>query len=192
MMAWLARGSLALAVLLGGCGDDDGGESATTGAAQGGVGGDASAGAGGVAASGGGPAGGAGGAAGGTGGTGGMVTVLPCSAAACDVTLSGTGFAVHDGKTLYWGLVEQGQAGLVYETSEVIAGGAFSSTGVAVVEKGKSYFLNYFVDKNGNQACDITPEDDVWRISLSNVQGSIELDVSFASGMSNLGCGGFP
>jgi hypothetical protein len=177
---------LGLAMALPGCGDDDGGTTTTSSGGTGGSGGD-----GGDGATGG--SGGTGvGGEGGAGGSGGSVTQLPCDGATCDLTLSGTGFGVHDGKTLYWGIVPQGAMGLDYDASVSIEGGAFSSTGTGVLAKGSSYFVHYFVDKNENQTCEATPEDDVWRIPLSNVQTHIELDVLFASAMSNLGCGGFP
>lgn len=182
-------GALGAVVALPACGDDEGDAAASTTASSGGSG--QAGGAGGDGALGGSAGAGLGGE-GGAGGSGGGVTQLPCDGATCDLTLSGTGFGLHDGKTLYWGIVPQGGMGLDYDASVVIAGGAFSSTGVGALTKGSSYFVHYFVDKNENQTCEATPEDDVWRVSLPNVQSHIELDVLFASAMSNLGCGGFP
>jgi len=53
-------------------------------------------------------------------------------------------------------------------------------------------FLNYFVDLNENQACEITPDDAVWRLDIGAAQGHLDVALSYHEGFANLGCSGFP
>jgi hypothetical protein len=188
-----------------GCSDDEGSEGgSTTGAgAAGAAGGDGGAatgggGQGGIVSSGGGGSsagGGGAGAAGGQGGAGGSfggIFQTLCDADACTLTVEGAGFGASDGLTVYVGIVEQGSVGLVWDDSTVIQAGAFELVGAGVLTKGKLYNLHYFVDKNANAACEATPDDDVWRVSLPAITGDLLAQLPYDTNFSNFGCGGFP
>lgn len=126
-------------------------------------------------------------------GTGGSITMMPCNGATCDLTFDGTGFGDVDGETLHWGIQVQGdQSGtLVYKTSVTIAGGAFSSTAMGVLEKGTNYNLNYFVDVDGDGIC-VSNEQPVWRVQLPSVQSHLHVSVTYdLANATNLGCSGF-
>ncbi len=129
----------------------------------------------------------------GTGGDGGSsIDTTPCDSSTCDLTVTGTGFGELDGKTVYVGLQRQGQAGLEFQDSAVIAAGGFTVSGQGVLQKNLPYFLNYFVDLNENQACEITPDDAVWRLDIGAAQGHLDVALSYHEGFANLGCSGFP
>ena len=188
--------ALVLAASAAGCGDDEGGEAATTTAGTGG----SPTGAGG-AGTGGTGAGGATGSGGDTaaGGAGGSATTstgtsmgTPCAGNTCDLTFIGNGFTMHDGQTVHAGIVPQGGSGLDWEASAEVVAGAFMLEGPGALQKGQSYQLNYYVDVNGNGECDPTPDDHVWRLSVPVVQESLTITVGHTTDFSNLGCGGFP
>jgi len=189
---WVMLGVLGTALVCAACSDDDETQAnptttaTTTTSASGGAGGSATGGAGGAAS-------GGGGATGGMSGSGGGITTSPCNGNTCDLTVVGINFDAFNGKAFFYGLQQQGQSGLTYETSFDISGGGFSSTGTGVLQKGVSYNLGYFVDINGNMACDLTPADAVWRIQLPNVQTNLTVTVGGDdANTSNLGCSGFP
>jgi hypothetical protein len=189
---WVMMGALGAALVCAACSDDETQANPTTAttttstSASGGTGGSATGGAGGAAS-------GGGGAAGGMSGTGGGITTSPCNGNTCDLTMVGTNFDAFNGMAFFYGLQQQGQMGLVYETSFDISGGGFSSAGTGVLQKGVSYNLGYFVDINGNMACDLTPTDAVWRVQVANVQSNLTVTVGGNdTNTSNLGCSGFP
>ena len=191
-----AAGALGYAAPAGGGGDDDGGGAtgaATTSTASTGSGGGStgsmSTGAGGATTGAGGGSTGSTSTATGTTGSG-MGT--PCTGSVCDLHFAGTGFAEHDGQTLHAGLVEQGVMGLAWEGSAVVQNGSFTIDGPGALKKGVGYLLNYYADVNGNQACEPTPTDHVWRTSLSPVSDHVFLVATHDAPMSNLGCSGFP
>ncbi|HZF49378.1 MAG TPA: hypothetical protein VE093_12055 [Polyangiaceae bacterium] len=181
-----------LAVLLaliasasGGCGDAEtgAGGATTTASASGGMG------SGGGATTG---TGGAGGGGGGSGGSTGTFMGAPCAGDKCDVTLNGLDFTPDNGLMVHAGIVPQGSnKGFIWEDAATVANGTFTVQGVAVLTKGVGYFLNFYVDKNQNGACDSTPTDNVYRISISPVQGHVVADVTRDKNLSNIGCGGF-
>jgi len=190
---------LALVLLAcdGGGGGGSAGGGAGGGAGSGGSGGSAggAGGAPGGAGGAGGTAGGAGGGSGGsaTGGGGSGGSLPPCNGNTCDLVFSGTGYGMYDGKTFYFGVIQQGQMGLVAQGSLVIANGTVSGSLPGALTKGLAYNLHYFVDLNDDGACDANPTDVVWRVTGSTIQDHWVLDLSFGmSGLSNLGCGGFP
>ena len=75
----------------------------------------------------------------------------------------------------------------------MIQGGAFSSSSPGVLDKGATYFVNYFIDINGNTECDSTPTDAVFRISLPPINANVHLDVTDdETYLGNLGCSGHP
>jgi len=195
----LAALLLTLASAGGGCGGDETGSgTAATGtaSASGGTGGGAGsggAGSGGATTGGGGGAGGAGGAGGGgSGGSSGTFMGSPCAGDKCDITLNGLDFTPANGLMLHAGVVPQGSSkGFIWEDVTTIENGTFSVQGTAVLSKGVGYFLNYYVDKNMNGMCDLTPTDDVYRISIPPVQGHVVADVTREKNLSNIGCGGF-
>jgi len=194
-----------LAVLLaliasasGGCGDAEtgAGGATTTASASGGMGsgGGATTGTGGAGGSGGATtgSGGAGGGGGGSGGSTGTFMGAPCAGDKCDVTLNGLDFTPDNGLMVHAGIVPQGSnKGFIWEDAATVANGTFTVQGVAVLTKGVGYFLNFYVDKNQNGACDSTPTDNVYRISISPVQGHVVADVTRDKNLSNIGCGGF-
>lgn len=179
----------ACALLGGGCGDDETtalagpplSGPASSGSAAGGAGGvGTTASAGGMGMGGG----------GGSGGSGGSITMTTCNGNTCDIVFSGTGFGMHDGKVLEWGLQQQGQMGLLYNDSMTIAGGAFSFSAMGVTTKGTSYFVNYYVDIDADGLCTVN-QDAIWRIALPNVQTHLAIDVVYdETNMANLGCSG--
>jgi hypothetical protein len=183
----------------GGCGGDEtaSGTAATgtaatgTATASGGTGGGAGnggAGSGGATTGGGGGAGGAGG----SGGSSGTFMGSPCAGDKCDITLNGLDFTPANGLMLHAGVVPQGSnKGFIWEDVTTVENGTFSVQGTAVLSKGIGYFLNYYVDKNTNGMCDLTPTDDVYRISIPPVQGHVVADVTREKNLSNIGCGGF-
>lgn len=193
---WLFGGLAALllaAAASAGCGDDDGGggQGATTSGGTGGAG----TGTGGGATTG---TGGAGTTGSGGGGTGGGTTTstgssmgTPCSGNTCDLTVIGQGFTPHDGMMVYAGIVPQGGQDFDWSASAEVTGGAFTLQGPGALQKGAQYFLNYYVDVNGNGACDITPTDHVWRMSLPAVQENLTITLVHSEDFSNIGCGGF-
>lgn len=170
-------------------GDDEGGATATTAASGSGTGGAPTTGAGGEG--GGGVTTGPGTTTSAATGAGGSAPT-PCAGDVCDLYLSGMGFQAHDGKTVYVGLLKQGAMGLEHQASTAVQGGAFDVTATAVLQKGVSYIVSYFVDVNENQACDTSNVDDVWRLSVNAVQAHVVLEVTPAAAESNLGCSGFP
>jgi hypothetical protein len=118
------------------------------------------------------------------------VTTSPCSSTTtCTLTLSGSGFDAHDGKTLHWGLLEGGS--LAFESSGMIAAGAFSFS-EAVLNNGSTYYLQFYVDANENMSCDAPPADPVWRVDLSTIHQDFTVEVVFnESSFEELGCTGF-
>jgi len=175
-----------------GCSGDEGGQSTSTGSGVGGAGGAAVSG-----------AGGAGGAPGmgGAPGTGGSTSTTtstgtsmgsPCTGTTCDITVVGAGFNVDEGKTIYAGIVPQGGKGQDWSASDMITAGAFTMQGMGALKKGQAYNLNYYVDLNGNNACDPTPTDEVWRLSIPPVQEHLTITLPYNTSFSNIGCGGFP
>ncbi len=184
----------------GGCGDAEtgAGGATTTASASGGMGGGggATTGTGGAGGSGGATTGtGGGGGVGGSGGSGGSTGTFmgaPCAGDKCDITLNGLDFTPDNGLMVHAGIVPQGSnKGFIWEDAATVANGTFTVQGVAVLTKGVGYFLNFYVDKNQNGACDSTPTDNVYRISISPVQGHVVADVTRDQNLSNIGCGGF-
>ncbi|NUP08356.1 MAG: hypothetical protein HOW73_20085 [Polyangiaceae bacterium] len=194
--------------LVAACGDDDGsgGTGGTPSSGGGANGGAAPQGGGGAAdggeASAGGaePTGGAGGATGGSGegGSGGnaagtTISTSACAGDVCDFTIEGFDLAEHDGKTVYFGILRQGQMGFVAEGSGVVENGTFSGALPGSLEKGALYFVNYYLDLSSDGECEPTPTDSVWRISLPVINAHYHLSMTDdATYLSNLGCGGFP
>jgi hypothetical protein len=113
-----------------------------------------------------------------------------CSSATnCTLTFSGSAFDGYDGKTLQWGLLEAGS--LAFQTSGTIEAGAFSFN-EAVLGKGRTFFLQYWIDDNDNMTCDSPPTDPVWRIDLSTIYQDLSVEVVFSQQSFNeLGCMGF-
>jgi hypothetical protein len=192
----LAALLLTLASAGGGCGGDETGSgTAATGtaSASGGTGGGAGsggAGSGGATTGGGGGGGGAGG--GGSGGSSGTFMGSPCEGDKCDITLNGLDFTPDNGLMLHAGVVPQGSSkGFIWEDATPIENGTFTVKGTAVLSKGIGYFLNYYVDKNRNGTCELTPTDGVYRVSIPPVQGHVVADVTREKNISNIGCGGF-
>jgi hypothetical protein len=110
----------------------------------------------------------------------------------CDITFNGSGFNADNGLVLHAGLVVQGSTkGFIWQSSAAIMNGSFSLQGMDVLQKGVSYFLNYYVDINKNGTCEATPTDDVFRLSMPNVQDNVIVTVTPNMTLSNLGCGGF-
>jgi hypothetical protein len=193
-LAALVFAALAAAASAG-CGDDDGGggqgaaTSGGTGGAGGGTGGGGTTGTGGAGTtgSGGDPTGTGGGTTASTGTSMGS----PCSGSTCDLTVIGQGFSAHDGMMVYAGIVPQGGQDFDWMGSAEVAGGAFTLQGPGALQKGALYNLNYYVDVNGNGACDATPTDHVWRTSLPPAQENLTITLVHSENFSNLGCGGF-
>jgi hypothetical protein len=116
----------------------------------------------------------------------------PCEGDKCDITLNGLDFTPDNGLMLHAGVVPQGSSkGFIWEDATPIENGTFTVKGTAVLSKGIGYFLNYYVDKNMNGTCELTPTDGVYRVSIPPVQGHVVADVTREKNISNIGCGGF-
>jgi hypothetical protein len=100
---------------------------------------------------------------------------------------------MHNGQVLHANVSQQGVAkgAAVWQDQTTIAGGSFTLTATGILKKGTQYFLNYYVDVNGNGACDVTPTDDVWRLPIPPVSDSLVITVTYNTNFANLGCSGF-
>jgi hypothetical protein len=114
-----------------------------------------------------------------------------CAAAMCDFTFNAIGWDAQDGKTLHVGVQRQGQIGNVTKGSATITNGAATITDTAVMQKSLGHNINYFVDVDGNNQCDIGGADLIWRLSLTPT-GHVTVDAGYTTDFSNLGCSGLP
>ena len=162
---WTAVGMLGIVGMVAGCGDDE--SSSTTGnttmtTSTGGSGGTGMGGSGGTGM------GGSGGT--GMGGSGGMMGQN------FGFTLSGTTYNPHVGSMLYVSAVAAGESAVTQiGTTTVASNGTFTVTGQLLGDK--AYTVGWYVDINGNEACDPAPNDHVWTEDIPTVTAAVTLTV---------------
>jgi len=116
----------------------------------------------------------------------------PCAGSVCDITFNAMGFTMDNGKMLHAGVIQQGgKPGLDWQDAAAVAGGAVTLMGTGVLKKGTAYNLNYYIDLNMDGKCEITPTDEVYRVSIPIVQDNVIVTVTPNMAQSNFGCGGF-
>jgi hypothetical protein len=104
-------------------------------------------------------------------------------------TVEGHGFDHHDGKQLYVVLLENGAAKVRGEVT--VEAGAFSLGWHGVLQEGKTYAVSYYVDVNGNDACDAAPTDHVWHADVPLGVADVALGVQHSTTFAQA-CGDFP
>ena len=146
---WTAVGMLGIVGMVAGCGDDE--SSSTTGNTT-------------MTTS----TGGSGGT--GMGGSGGMMGQN------FGFTLSGTTYNPHVGSMLYVSAVAAGESAVTQiGTTTVASNGTFTVTGQLLGDK--AYTVGWYVDINGNEACDPAPNDHVWTEDIPTVTAAVTLTV---------------
>lgn len=105
----------------------------------------------------------------------GTITVNPNAAAsAYKLTVNFTGMTPHVGETFWLDVVDQSnnmEIGRVKTTAEV----SFS-VDVSGIEKGKSYYVNFWADHNKNGMYNAPPTDHAWQLTLNDVVSDTTLN----------------
>jgi plastocyanin len=102
----------------------------------------------------------------------GKVTVLESGPFMLTVNFSGMN--PHVGQDFYLAVVDKNsgiEAGRIHTTAEV----NFLAE-VSGIETGKSYYVDFWADHNGNGMYDAPPADHAWRLDLNDVTGNTTLD----------------
>src|SRR3989304_6612449 len=80
-----------------------------------------------------------------------------------NVTIHFTDMTPHLSQNLYLRVVDKGTMKETARTVHLISGANFDII-LAAVEIGRSYFIDFFADVNGNALYDIPPTDHAWRL----------------------------
>jgi plastocyanin/uncharacterized protein (DUF2141 family) len=90
------------------------------------------------------------------------------------LTLNFTGMNPHVGQTLWYTLTEEESGNQIARASRVVE--ASFTLEIPGIENGKSYWVEFFADHNGNGYYDAPPVDHAYRYELENVSGNEVLD----------------
>lgn len=88
-----------------------------------------------------------------------------------------TDFAVHDGQPIHVAVIDEATDQVIM-TDDQVVGGGFWFYFTDLLEKGKSYRIDYWVDVDGDGNCDNPPEDHMWQAFVSTVGDDVTVDVT--------------
>ncbi len=97
-------------------------------------------------------------------------------ASAFELRFSGSGYAARNGQTIRAALVQGDTREVVGDETFVLSDGTFSFKWPSAVSAGRSYYIDHFVDTDGNGQCDPPPVDEVWRTEVSSVRGPTTIE----------------
>lgn len=107
------------------------------------------------------------------------------------LTLSGAGFTPHDGQTVHAVAVRSSNGAVVgAPKAAVVTAGAFSVSWPSMAVAGVDYEARYYVDVNGNSACDPPGTDHSWVAPFPAVSGDTTLAVTHSTTFAGV-CGSF-
>lgn len=89
------------------------------------------------------------------------------------LTFKGSTFEMHNGQTLFASLVDKESLQTIVTKQVVVQDGAFELPFDAFMVRDQDYYLDYFIDQNGNNLCDPPPVDHSWRINIENVKDTV-------------------
>ncbi|MBP6217024.1 MAG: hypothetical protein KA436_00390 [Oligoflexales bacterium] len=84
-------------------------------------------------------------------------------------------FQEHNDRKITVAIVDQESSAIVKQDSVTIGNGAFSFDFPSLLTKGRSYFLDYYIDQNQNGACDDAPTDLSWRLTMDELSSSVNI-----------------
>ncbi|WP_167611509.1 plastocyanin/azurin family copper-binding protein [Maribellus sediminis] len=90
----------------------------------------------------------------------------------------------HVGQMMNLRVVEQGSMEEVYRTSTTVT--ADFMLNAEVLEVGKSYYIDFFADHNGNGMYDAPPTDHAWRLELNDTMGDTTLNFTHNTGFTDI------
>lgn len=94
-----------------------------------------------------------------------------------NVTINFSNMSPHLNQNLYLRIIDKSTLRETGRTSAQISSANFSLT-ISAVETGKSYYVDFFSDHNGNGLYDAPPVDHAWRLNLNNALGNDTLNFS--------------
>lgn len=112
-------------------------------------------------------------------------------AGAYDLRLRGTGYAPHDGQTIYAALVNA--SGSVVDRAEaVVTDSSYEIAFLGSLETGASYRIDYYADHDGDGRCSAPPADHVWQTDVPPVSGDVVIDDAHDPSFAAAACDSFP
>ena len=88
-------------------------------------------------------------------------------------SFQGSEFDPHNDQVLYVAVVERSQDQVLIRDSVTVKDGVFAFEWEDLFEESKDYFLDYYVDMNGNGVCDEPQTDHSWRVKIDNVNENL-------------------
>ena len=85
----------------------------------------------------------------------------------------GVEFDPHNEQVLTAAVVDRSNGRIVKQESTSVAEGGFSFEWTGLLEASKNYFLDYYVDMNGNGVCDDPQTDHSWRLKIEEVSNDL-------------------
>ena len=90
----------------------------------------------------------------------------------------GTGFAAHDGQTLWVAVVREDLDAISAADSSTILAGAFHFSFADLLQEQVAYHVDYYADVDDNGRCEPPPTDHVWRALIPPVTNDVSLGES--------------
>lgn len=124
-------------------------------------------------------------------GCGGSEAAGPTEQGPFDLSFDGVEYGVHDGQTLHVALVRLIDSAVIQRDSALISGGSFSFTWTDVLERGKTYRIDYYADINFNMECE-SSDDHVWSTTISSVSDHVAISDAHDTNFDLTACDSFP
>jgi hypothetical protein len=104
-----------------------------------------------------------------------------------DLTFRGSAFQPHEGQTLFVAVVRVDNGNTVEEGASVVTNGLFEFNWMSSLEEGKSYYVDYYADINGDSQCS-TGSDHYWRETIQNVMADQVVEVIHGVNFNDSAC----
>jgi hypothetical protein len=104
-----------------------------------------------------------------------------------DLTFRGSAFQPHEGQTLFAAVVRIDNGNTVEEGATVVTNGLFELNWMSSLEEGKSFYIDYYADINGDSQCS-TSSDHYWRETIQNVMADQVIEVTHGVNFNDSAC----
>ena len=116
---------------------------------------------------------------------------LSAPVATYSLTIAGTGFDPHIKQTIHAALYDRTLRKVAATGQALIAdSGIFTLVIADVLLNGRDYYLDTYVDMDGNKTCDPPPTDHGWRTKVDQVTGDVSRTIAHHMGLEDV-CASF-
>jgi len=108
-----------------------------------------------------------------------------------DLSFHGHGYTPHDMQTLRVAIVDVAADQTIATDEVVVSDGSFAFHWPSLLEKDKSYRIDFYADLSGDGECNDPPEDHAWSVSIQSVTADQDVQQDHVLDFSHTACDSF-